>query len=81
MSALVAETSIGGNGMANIPVLKAVIPDPALAHVSHTHQGKVVRKALRTGKASSSQAVHANFLRLTGRVWTADCSQHAEIVT
>ncbi len=54
--------------MVSVPVLKAVVPDPALAHVSHTHQGKVVRKALRTGNTSSPEAVHAKRLMLTSRV-------------
>ncbi len=67
--------------MANVPVLKAIVPDPALAHVSHTHQGKVVRKALCTENTSSPEAMHAKCLMLTSRVWTAECSQHAEILT
>jgi hypothetical protein len=73
--------------MANIPVLEAVIPDPALAHVGHAHQGKVVRKALRTENTSSPEAVHVKRLMLASRVWTAerrvytaDYSQHAERV-
>ena len=49
ISAFAAETSSGGShGMVSVPVLKAIVPDPALAHVGHAHQGKVVRKALRT---------------------------------
>ncbi len=59
--------------MVSVPVLKAVVPDPALAHVSNAHQGKVVRKALCTENTSNPEAVHAEHLMLTSSVWTAEC--------